>query len=833
MAQNVIIMIGDGMGWEMTRAAAIQQQINEGATGNTLGDYYVEGVGAGLNFQALEGYAIATTGGTYIDGSKENSALKGDTLTRETGVAVIREGFEPENLPAQFIDENGNFIRAEVVGFNLDENGNFIGVDKNGNPLVDADGNPIVEVGSEAPILGIFDAFFDERPVFAETEDGQFVQVGGIFNAYDPTRGPALPWLPHPELDYVKNLFPDSANTATTLYTAVKSYNAAIGVDIYEEDIENLGQKARDNGKSFGVVTSVPVTHATPAAAIAHVSHRDKYTESSRVENLEVALDENGVPLHEDHGDGSHEGEPVYVLDENGNPVVVEDDNILYQILNETQPEVVLGGGHPDGMGEERYVDFETLEQLRNGETVYTFTERGENAAQILAEVASEIDVNAGEKLFGLYGARGQGGNLPWLTADGDYSNTGLSSRLDAVRDLKQEGETDEEFIASEINANPTLAELTASALNVLGDDEDGFWLMVEGGDIDWAMHDNNMDNAIGALLSFDQAYEEVHQWIMENGGYEENLLILTADHDHYLTLNENFPELLRTIGAEGLTTAVDENGKPIIIIDEEGNPIKQDNTDPLASGHYWGSDPTLKYGWAHHTQIPVPVYYQGKGSEFLDESVGKGFELYGFDVPGLEGLIDQVHIAQAMFAALEAEEVETAPEVVIGTVEDDVFDAAFSDEKGFVGEEQTLFTGSGKDLVDVSQVGAGNRIDTGSGDDLVLAGTENRIILGEGDDILFAGSGAGGNLITTGAGSDQVWLIQDVNVLPESANIVSDFDAAEDAIGFANTDLSFVNKGELWNYEQVGSDVMISAYGQEIAQLFNTSVTDANFVIV
>lgn len=847
MAQNVIIMIGDGMGWEIARAAAIQKQINEGATGDTLGDYYVEGVGSGLGFQELDGYALATTIGTYIDGSKENSALKGSTLDRETGVSVVREGYE--SLEA-YVNEDGKLIPAEVVGYFLDEDGNFIGLDENGNPLVDAEGQPIINTGSEAPILGINDPRFNEAPVFELNEDGEIVPVGGLIATYDIEEGRPNPWTKPGDPDYDKNLFPDSANTATTLYTAVKSYNAAIGVDIYEEDIESLGEEAREAGKSFGVVTSVPVTHATPAAAVSHVSHRDKYTESSRVENYEIALDEFGVPLHEDHSH-DHEGDPVYMRqdgttvaisdedfanltdEEKSELVLVEDDNILYQILNETQPEVVLGGGHPDGIGSERYVDLATIEQLRNGETVYTFTERGENAAQVLAEVASELDVNEGDKLFGLYGARGQGGNLPWLTADGDYSNTGFSSRLDAVRDLQQENETDDEFIASEINANPTLAEMTTAALDVLGDDKDGFWLMIEGGDIDWAKHDNSLDNAIGATLSFDQAYEEVHKWILNNGGYEENLLIVTADHDHYLTLNENYPELLRTIGAEAMTTAVDENGEPIIILDEAGNPIKQDNTDPIASGHYWGSDPTLKYGWAHHTKIPVPVYYQGDGSEVLDESVGEGYELYGYEVPGVPGLIDQVHIAQAMFAAIEPEEVETAPEVVIGTLEDDVFDAAFPDEKGFVGKEQTLFTGSGNDLVDVSQAGAGNRIDAGSGDDLVLAGTENRIILGMGDDILFVGSGAGGNLITTGAGSDQVWLIQDINALPESANIVSDFDAAEDAIGFANTDLSFDNKGDLWNYEQVGADVMISAYGQEIAQLLNTSVTDANFVIV
>ena len=41
MAKNIIIMIGDGMSWKMARAAAIQRQINEGAEGNTLTDFYL------------------------------------------------------------------------------------------------------------------------------------------------------------------------------------------------------------------------------------------------------------------------------------------------------------------------------------------------------------------------------------------------------------------------------------------------------------------------------------------------------------------------------------------------------------------------------------------------------------------------------------------------------------------------------------------------------------------------------------------------------------------------------------------------------------------------
>jgi len=98
MAKNTIIMIGDGLGWEMARAAAIYQQIRAGNTGTTLSDFYTSGKGTGLNFQTLTGYTQATTYGTTIAGSNgiynvSNSALNGNTFTNVTGTAPIRPGF--------------------------------------------------------------------------------------------------------------------------------------------------------------------------------------------------------------------------------------------------------------------------------------------------------------------------------------------------------------------------------------------------------------------------------------------------------------------------------------------------------------------------------------------------------------------------------------------------------------------------------------------------------------------------------------------------------------------------------------------------------------------
>jgi len=72
------------------------------------------------------------------------------------------------------------------------------------------------------------------------------------------------------------------------------------------------------------------------------------------------------------------------------------------------------------------------LETQRNSNVInnniyqYTFLERGTNAAQKLAQTAAKLDPNRGQRLLGIYGARGQAGNIPVSSATGDYSTTGF-----------------------------------------------------------------------------------------------------------------------------------------------------------------------------------------------------------------------------------------------------------------------------------------------------------------------------------------------------------------------------------------------------------------------
>ena len=80
---------------------------------------------------------------------------------------------------------------------------------------------------------------------------------------------------------------------------------------------------------------------------------------------------------------------------------------------------------------------------------------------------------------------------------------------------------------------------MTRAALLVLEQSIDGFWLLVESGDVDWANHANNADNAIGSILSGDDAFRVVMDWVDENDAWPYTAVIVTADHGHYLVIED------------------------------------------------------------------------------------------------------------------------------------------------------------------------------------------------------------------------------------------------------------------------------------------------------
>ncbi|MCB2195241.1 MAG: alkaline phosphatase [Bacteroidetes bacterium] len=73
------------------------------------------------------------------------------------------------------------------------------------------------------------------------------------------------------------------------------------------------------------------------------------------------------------------------------------------------------------------------------------------------------------------------------------------------------------------------LPQSTENAINILNKDKDGFFLMVEGSQIDWGGHDNDIDYVVSETIDFDHAVKRALEFAKKDG---ETLLIVTADHE-------------------------------------------------------------------------------------------------------------------------------------------------------------------------------------------------------------------------------------------------------------------------------------------------------------
>ncbi|MFW5721359.1 MAG: alkaline phosphatase, partial [Bacteroidota bacterium] len=73
------------------------------------------------------------------------------------------------------------------------------------------------------------------------------------------------------------------------------------------------------------------------------------------------------------------------------------------------------------------------------------------------------------------------------------------------------------------------LPNATEKAIEVLNQNEKGFFMMVEGSQIDWGGHDNDIDYIIAEMLDFDRAVGKALEFAKKDG---ETLVIVTSDHE-------------------------------------------------------------------------------------------------------------------------------------------------------------------------------------------------------------------------------------------------------------------------------------------------------------
>lgn len=339
----------------------------------------------------------------------------------------------------------------------------------------------------------------------------EVTKPGGVKGGgYDASRGGSFAWSQAQSLGYLigktsgggkTHAVPDSAATATALTYGVKTYNGSIGVAPTGEQLTSVAHLAQEEGRSVGVISSVPISHATPASAYAHNVTRNDFQDLTR--------DLLGQPSV------SHPQRPLPGLD------------------------VVLGAGwgvkksSDSGQGNNfvpgnRYLteaDLKQIDQKNGGKYAVALRTPGKAGNEVLQMAASHA-AETGSRLFGFFGDA-KSPHLPFQTADGNY---------DPVKGVKYPLET---YSRSDIRENPTLAEMTEAGLTVLSQNPKGFWLMVEAGDVDWANHDNNLDNSIGAVLSGEDAVRTITDWVEKHSDWQESLLIVTADHGHYLHIKD------------------------------------------------------------------------------------------------------------------------------------------------------------------------------------------------------------------------------------------------------------------------------------------------------
>ena len=187
-------------------------------------------------------------------------------------------------------------------------------------------------------------------------------------------------------------------------------------------------------------------------------------------------------------------------------------ENAIAVDMLATAPDVMLSGGlrHwvPGSAAREGSPAHEKLSALVGD--ALRVTSRREDERDLLAEArAAGYEVVFERSAL----AQVEGGRVLGL-----FAHSGM---MDGLRNTRAKADPE--------RTEPSLAEMTDQALDILSRDEDGFFLMVEGGQIDWAGHNNDVGLLLHEMIKFDDAVRVVHAWAR---GREDTLVIITADHE-------------------------------------------------------------------------------------------------------------------------------------------------------------------------------------------------------------------------------------------------------------------------------------------------------------
>lgn len=230
---------------------------------------------------------------------------------------------------------------------------------------------------------------------------------------------------------------PDSASTATSIFTGYKTHSSSINVDITKKiKYRTIAEQLRDQKKyKIGVISTVNLNHATPAATYAH--------QASRKSNYPI-----GQELVSSNFEYFAGGALMDPQDKN------KDKTSIYDLAKNAGYKVCF--------------DQKSAAALKNGDK-----------ALVIAETLADSDS---------------------MSYDND----------------RKEGEW-------------ALRDYVRKGIEVL-DNKTGFFMMVEGGKVDWACHANDARSSIADTLALSEAVEEAISFY--NRHPKETLILVTADHE-------------------------------------------------------------------------------------------------------------------------------------------------------------------------------------------------------------------------------------------------------------------------------------------------------------
>lgn len=230
---------------------------------------------------------------------------------------------------------------------------------------------------------------------------------------------------------------PDSTSTATSIFTGYKTHSSSINVDITKKiKYRTIAEQLRDQKKyKIGVISTVNLNHATPAATYAH--------QASRKSNYPI-----GQELVSSNFEYFAGGALMDPQDKN------KDKTSIYDLAKNAGYKVCF--------------DQKSAAALKNGDK-----------ALVIAETLADSDS---------------------MSYDND----------------RKEGEW-------------ALRDYVRKGIEVL-DNKTGFFMMVEGGKVDWACHANDARSSIADTLALSEAVEEAISFY--NKHPKETLILVTADHE-------------------------------------------------------------------------------------------------------------------------------------------------------------------------------------------------------------------------------------------------------------------------------------------------------------